>query len=123
MENKYRQTYLDLTSKCNIACDWCINTKHSMNDITLEKVEEVCASLPKRVEMRLVGGEPTIHPQIVDIIKIIKKHGHIPSVISNGIKFADKQFCLNIKKLGYVLISLSIHMAVNPFWETIRERL
>ena len=111
--NKYRQTYLDLTSKCNTNCIWCSNTKYSMEDITLNKVKEVCAGFRNRVEMRLLGGEPTIHPEIFEIIKIVKKYGHIPTIISNGIKFSNKEFCRKIKENGYVLVSLSMDADVN----------
>jgi organic radical activating enzyme len=79
-----------------------------MEDITLEKVEEVCAAFPEPVEMRLLGGEPTIHPKISEIIKIVKQYRHMPTIISNGIKFGDEKFCKMIKQHGYIIPSLSI---------------
>jgi|TARA_R110000824_G_scaffold72846_1_gene185609 organic radical activating enzyme len=50
-------------------------------------------------EIVLLGGEPTIHPNFLDFLKIIYKYGHNAYVSTNGKRIAnDLDFCYKIKE-------------------------
>jgi len=112
-ENTFDQVYVDINSKCNTVCPWCCNLKYKIPDITPERFEEICKGLPRPAEIRFLGGEPTIHPQLMDLIDIAIKHRHLLSIISNGIKFADMDFCLELKKHSPVVLSISMDSIVD----------
>ena len=97
-ENPFMQVYVDLTTRCNMSCNVCYQTGDDP-DMTLEYFTEVCKRLPKRTFLRFLGGEPTIHPQLFEFMQVASKYKHSVSIITNGIKFADKNFCKEIKAL------------------------
>lgn len=102
---------IDLTYECNLSCDWCNRLcgskyKHKPVYMSLDQVERYMEILRPRFRKRdsfhLMGGEPTLHPQIIDIIKIISnsfKSKPIILVRSNGRSEFTKQVIKNINKL------------------------
>jgi MoaA/NifB/PqqE/SkfB family radical SAM enzyme len=113
-ENTFGQVYVDLTSRCNLNCEWCCNSKYKIPDISNKHFEKICSSLPKKIEIRLLGGEPTIHPNLFELIDIAKRYKHMVTVITNGIAFANLQYCKEIKEHGPLVISVSMDAEVDP---------
>ncbi|NOZ24464.1 MAG: radical SAM protein [Planctomycetes bacterium] len=69
---------LVITNKCNRRCDFCFegsfkDEPHRM--MSLDDVERICrfANLPhvQRPLVSVMGGEPTLHPQLVEIVDLI----------------------------------------------------
>ena len=50
----------------------------------LERILDFYNFQPK-IELRLLGGEPTLHPQFTDIVEKIQGAGHWVKIFSNGI--------------------------------------
>lgn len=69
---------LIVTHECNKNCKFCID-KYRGNDeyISIENVIKSMKYAKKNniKEILIVGGEPTLHPKIIEISKIIKKFG------------------------------------------------
>jgi len=107
-DNTYPQVYVDLTSKCNLNCSWCCNSKFKIPDITKSQLENICSTIPDKVEIRFLGGEPTVHSELFDLIDITKKYRHMVTIITNGVKFADINFCKEVKKHGPLVVSVSM---------------
>ena len=68
---------LIITSRCNFNCPYCRGTdingkKGDMSFEDIKKVIDFWAS-EKIQNIRLSGGEPTIHPDILEIVKYIKE--------------------------------------------------
>lgn len=98
-DNTYKLIYFDTTNRCNMNCNFCYSHKNKgLPDMDVEWFEEVCKRLPRKVMIRLLGGEPTLHPQLFDIIEIAKKYNHIPTLSSNGIKYKDRDFVKEMVK-------------------------
>lgn len=57
--------------------------------------------------MNISGGEPTIHPNILEIIKEIRKREITPFLLTNGIKIT-KEFAQQIKDAGCNLVQISL---------------
>ena len=97
-ENPFREVFVDVTHRCNMACKMCYSDSPSpalpdtstshLPDIDLDYYEEVCRRLPGPTVMALVGGEPTLRKDILDIIEITHRHGHMAFMSTNGIRFA-----------------------------------
>jgi len=81
--------YLEITSKCNGFCPYCHNnSKLNGADIPLKNIKNIIDSIdfmPPEAVLTLSGGEPTLHPDFVKIVRysLDKGNGKI-RVITNG---------------------------------------
>ncbi len=102
---------LELTSRCNSACVGCGNVfEHTLGDMDVEHWQSLLAKIkPHIVNLRLTGGEPTLHPQFPDLIRLVDGLG-VPFVLfSNGLWPAPDEtlsLLLDCAHLDGVLISL-----------------
>ncbi len=100
---------VDLTNRCNLTCPVCFANANAAGYLYEPGMDEVRGMLQslrdeKPVAGRVVqfsGGEPTIHPQFVEIVKMAKDMGfsHIQAA-TNGIKFTDLEFAQRCKEAG-----------------------
>lgn len=78
---------LDLLRGCNIACDACYNELPPR----IKPVAEVAAELDELQRRRplssvtLAGGEITLHPGLVEIVRLIKRRGLGVELCTNGV--------------------------------------
>ncbi|MBU1110079.1 radical SAM protein [Patescibacteria group bacterium] len=85
-----KRAVLYVTMLCNASCKFCYyrfesNRKHT----PLEDIKKNLSSFKKDYGIEYVditGGEPTIHPQIIDIVKSSCDIGIKPTVITNALK-------------------------------------
>lgn len=96
-ENPYIFLYIDLLSKCNMNCNVCYNSNLPDFELKLSQVENLFQQIPKRAVIRYLGGEPTLHPNFFEFIDLARSYGHMSTMSSNGIKYADEEF---VKKLA-----------------------
>ena len=107
---------LDLTNRCNMNCPICFanaNDAGYVYEPTFEQVHDMMVALRsekpiKCTAIQFAGGEPTVYPRFVDVIKDAKdlKFAQV-MVATNGIKFArDYQFLKDSKLAGLNTIYL-----------------
>jgi hypothetical protein len=77
---------------CNIRCRGCYNLYKTYVKPLFQIESEIDLALLKRnVEtITLLGGEPTLHPKLVEIIKYVKKKNIICEMLTNGVVFLDE---------------------------------
>jgi MoaA/NifB/PqqE/SkfB family radical SAM enzyme len=102
---------LDTGTHCNYRCEFCYY-KTKLNDITefdiiKQRVDYLVACGIKEVD--LSGGESSIHNQWFEILDYCKSLGLKISTLSNGYKFANKEFLANSKEHGLEEILFSVH--------------
>ena len=86
---------IEVTQKCNLDCFHCLRGKSRDIDMTYDILYKVSEQL-KDVEIdtiQLMGGEPTLNPQIIYHIHDLFKYSNI-ACVSNGCKFSQL-FCDN----------------------------
>jgi len=84
-------------------------TEYEGRDMSLETVRkhvDLAAELGAD-SVVIIGGEPTLHPDFFEIIRIIKEKGLRPCLVTNGMKFADKEFLRKTIDAGLSSITLS----------------
>jgi radical SAM protein with 4Fe4S-binding SPASM domain len=102
---------LELTSHCNNTCVGCGNVfPRNLGEMPLERWTTLLDLLrPHAVNIRVTGGEPTLHPQFPQIIQAIDRL-NVPFVLfSNGVwqnRQEIIQVLLDCRNLDGVLISL-----------------
>jgi uncharacterized radical SAM superfamily Fe-S cluster-containing enzyme len=77
---------IEVNSNCNMNCPLCFSEARPGFSLTLEEVEQMLDELVRtegRPEVvQFSGGEPTIHPQIIDFVRAAKQRD-IPFVMVN----------------------------------------
>ena len=97
---------------CNCKCDWCyaqkMLAKHSNLDLQYAK-QLVKYLHSKNIQtITLIGGEPTIYPHFIELIKYIKSFCIKVRIATNGKQFKDKNFAQQIVELEVDGINISI---------------
>ena len=80
---------LVITSQCNRNCTFCFEGSYrgsSPQYMSLDDVENLCEffSISERDSsdpVTILGGEPTLHPELLDIIDIIRDHSPRVSIL------------------------------------------
>ncbi|WP_048084444.1 radical SAM/SPASM domain-containing protein [Archaeoglobus profundus] len=94
---------IELTNRCPFECDYCVRKIWSAKpcDISLERVKDLIETFdPERIA--LYGyGDPTIHKNVRDIVRIAKKRAEVVMVTRNY------NFRENIDLLVYSIDTLS----------------
>jgi MoaA/NifB/PqqE/SkfB family radical SAM enzyme len=100
----------DITSKCNMGCAYCYNksgcgTNVSMDRETLFDIAKELVKL-KVFSVCVCGGEPSLHPDFLDLISYLYKSGIIVSSISNGLCVDDDTVKGMAENLALVQVTL-----------------
>jgi MoaA/NifB/PqqE/SkfB family radical SAM enzyme len=87
--------FFHILTKCNLTCQHCyINTKqHGTETLPLSTITswlKLFATYGKKTNLILLGGEPTLHPELSTVIKTAKNLGYSSiTVDTNGYLFND----------------------------------
>lgn len=114
-KTKIKQCTITLTRNCNLRCFFCYAKKTSYipNEfIAFDDVKQIIdfCEQAKLKYVVLTGGEPTLYPQIKDVIKYIKnkKHKMLATIATNGLCLNDYAFCQDIIDSGLDYIDISL---------------
>lgn len=84
---------IEITGKCNAHCKFCYAKDSRHHELSFDLIKKVIMEF-KEIGGQIVaitGGEPTIHPQLYDIIKEIRKNRLLLAGIgTNGYFFPEK---------------------------------
>jgi hypothetical protein len=95
-------SWLEITRRCNLNCDYCYqkNLAQSDKDITqVEKELKTLLRLRKCDTVFISGGEPLVHPQLEEIVKMVSAHKVKPVLVTNGHSL-NKKVVRKLKKAG-----------------------
>jgi hypothetical protein len=94
-------SWLEVTDACNLNCEGCYRP-HIDNHKTLEQIAgelEVFKSQRKSDCMSLAGGDPLVHPDIVEIVRMVREGGWKPVINTNGLALGRKML-MKLKEAG-----------------------
>lgn len=109
----FSRWWVRLTRVCNNRCKFCLDSEaqdgtYIEYDKILSEYKKGIAQGAKRVI--LSGGEPTIHPQIINLISAAKKTGYDEiQIITNGRMFYYQDFLNQAVESGLSEATFSIH--------------
>ncbi len=95
-------TWLEPTRRCNITCDACFVANDRRSDKTLDEIAhelDVMLRLRRCDAMLVAGGEPLVHPRIVEIVRLVKSRGVKPVLVTNGTRL-DGPLLRELKRAG-----------------------
>src|SRR5512140_3295805 len=79
--------WLEPTQQCNLACDGC----YRQNVKAHKSIDEVQSELDTFARLRnfdgvsIAGGDPTLHPNVVEIVRRVTAMGRKPIINTNGL--------------------------------------
>lgn len=87
-------SWLEPTKRCNLYCEGCYSRNDAKSDKSLEQIRSDLRTFVKdrRIDsISIAGGEPLVHPKIVEIVRIIRREFGLKVVInSNGLALTDE---------------------------------
>lgn len=83
---KYSRAYVEITNICNRSCSFCPGTEREKEHITKDSFRIVCERLVGITDYIYlhIMGEPTIHPDLPELIGIAKELGFKVAITTNG---------------------------------------
>ena len=117
-------SWLEPTAKCNLSCDGCYRNNENDSHKSLELIQEelnVFKKYRKCDGVSIAGGDPLTHPQIVDIVRMIKKMDLKPIINTNG-HLLTKELLSELKKAGVFGFTLHVDSKQGrPGWKDANE--
>ncbi len=85
-------SWLEVTDDCNLDCIGCYRPRKKNHKSLAQIAEELAVFKQQRKSdcMSLAGGDPLVHPQIVEIVKMVKEAGWKPIINTNGLALGKK---------------------------------
>jgi uncharacterized radical SAM superfamily Fe-S cluster-containing enzyme len=120
---------VDITGKCNLNCNICFADSNThLYEPSFEEIFGMLKRLRQEkpapcTTVQFTGGEPTIHPDFLDILRASRDLGftHI-QVASNGLKLADPEFAMKARDAGLQYVYLQMDGVTDEVFERIRGR-
>ena len=85
-------SWLEVTDACNLACEGCYRPRQH-NHKTLEAISDELQVFRRHRKsdcMSLAGGDPLVHPQIVEIVRMVREGGWKPIINTNGLALGPR---------------------------------
>lgn len=108
-DSPFRTLFADITHRCNMSCRNCYIPVRDLPDLPVDWLYGILARLPRRTRVRLVGAEPTMREDLPDIISRVRRLGHIPVVLSNGLKLGRRSYVDGLRSAGLKTVYLSLN--------------
>ncbi len=94
--------WLEPTWKCNIYCEGCYRINDPRGHKSLEQIKEeldVFLKFRRTDGVSIAGGDPLIHPEIVEVVRLIAEKGLKPILNTNGVALT-KELLRELKAAG-----------------------
>jgi MoaA/NifB/PqqE/SkfB family radical SAM enzyme len=108
-DSPFRVLFADITHRCNMACRNCYIPVRDLPDLPVDWLYAILARLPRRTRVRLVGAEPTMREDLPEIIARVRALGHIPVILSNGLKLGRLSYVKQLREAGLGTVYLSLN--------------
>ena len=113
-------SWLEVTKACNMYCEGCYRENDPKGHRPLEEIKhdlEIFRKFRKTDGVSLAGGDPLVHPDIVEIVRLIAQQGLKPIINTNGLALS-KELLRDLKKAGVVGFTLHVDSKQHrPYWK------
>ncbi len=98
---------------CNVRCRACYNVDRSTVKPLRQVLDEVDLALRLRRAdaVTLLGGEPTLHPELPEIVRHVAGRGVTPQLLTNGLRFLapdGEAYLRSLVEAGLVRVLLHV---------------
>jgi len=116
---------IDVTNLCNQHCPICLAYVDAMGFAYnppmeyFEKIFKHFQHQEPRPNICFFGGEPTVHKDFLEIVRLAKSYGFQVQVFTNGIKLADEKYCKELCSLG-IQVNFGFDGTKKEIYQTLR---
>ena len=114
--SRFETIVVDLTHRCNMACHNCYLPNRDIPDMDVDRLEACLAALPQRTNIRLAGAEPTLRRDLPAIIDMVRRTGHRPVLLTNGLRLSRQRYVDALREAGLRHVYISMNGADNDDW-------
>lgn len=119
MPKRFEKVYIEISNVCNFQCEFCPEVIREKKFMDLEFFTQIItqvAPLTEQVCLHLMG-EPLVHPQLGDFIKVCGEHMVPVNLTSNGA-------LLNEKRMDFLLspIVFQVNFSLHSFEANFPEK-
>lgn len=119
---RFKKVYIEITNMCNLNCSFCNNNKRRKQNITIRKFEHIINQIKNYTNYVYlhVKGEPLLHPELEEILKICSNNNIKVNITTNGTLLRKKKEVLkNADCIRQINISLHSENEVSTYFEDI----
>jgi MoaA/NifB/PqqE/SkfB family radical SAM enzyme len=108
-DRKPLQCSLYVTDRCNLDCAYCTEYDNSRPHPSLDDLKKWIRKIRELGTMRiaLVGGEPLVHPNIVELVRYCRELGFATSLTTNGFLLTRK-LVAELEDAGLQVMQISV---------------
>jgi MoaA/NifB/PqqE/SkfB family radical SAM enzyme len=108
-DQKPLQCSLYVTDRCNLDCSYCTEYDNSRPHPKLEDLKKWIRKIRELGTMRiaLVGGEPLVHPDIVELVRYCRDLGFATSLTTNGFLLTRERL-RQLEEAGLQVMQISV---------------
>ena len=109
MKKKFKKIYIEITNNCNLNCSFCSPVKKVKRFMTISEFEYILNEIKDKTDYIYlhVKGEPLLHPNLIDFLKLAEKYNLKVNLTTNGTlfpKLVDKlKNCKSLRKINFSL--------------------
>lgn len=103
-------SWLEITRRCDLSCGYCYQSNDPLSDKPIDQIEKevkILLRLRKSDAIIISGGEPLLHPQLEQIVKMVKSFHVKPVLVTNGHQLTKRKV-RDLKRNG--LFGFIIHV-------------
>ena len=119
---------IEITNRCNLSCPICFSNAHEeAEDIGLSEIIQRLDALHELagpIPLQISGGEPTLHPQLPEVIEQAKDRGFKNiELVTNGLVIGSRpEYLKSLRERGLTAVYLQFDGLRRQTYETIRGR-
>ena len=111
--NTFKTISIQTTYMCQLKCANCYLGDMLNNprypEVDIDRFEDTMKRLKGRCDIRFIGAEPTLNKHLPRLIKIARKNGHRPSLLTNGLTLRREPYVKKLKDAGLNMLGLSMN--------------
>lgn len=114
----FKKIYIEITNACNLSCSFCPLSKREVAYMTVEDFEKILNQIEGYSNYLYlhVKGEPLLHPNLDQILRLCYKKGFKVNLVTNGTMINQmKDILLNnpsLRQISFSLQSFEDHLKI-----------
>lgn len=111
--------------RCNNNCLYCLvgSEKKTFPNPDFEQLIQFIDQYHSQFKIiNLVGGEPSLYPEIIELIQYVKEKKCWVQMFSNGRLFARREFANKLVKAGLDQVTITIHSHIPQIHDAMTQR-
>lgn len=111
MKKMFKKIYVEITNICNLNCSFCSKVEKTKKSISIQEFEHILTEIKDYTDNIYlhVKGEPLLHNNLIDFLKLADKYNINVNITTNGVLFPSKvkelATCKSLKKINFSLHS------------------